>query len=243
MLKKISCYFVTSPCYHYRNATGGNGHRLVLPKRCDIPFGGWLLFKISWAELMKLTSTMSQSMINALKALFARHDIPSQLRTDNRPQFASAKMETFSKAYGFEHTTSSPWYPQSNGRVERTVRTVRNLFKKADDMYLALLVHRSTTLQWCNRNPAVLCKGTWEQTYLKYQAHLSPTGPTMITMVKLISCIKCKERVKRNFDQRHRVATLLEISDGSTVLVRLGKSKVRQVIPFTKPMLLDHTCI
>ena len=35
-----------------------------------------------------------------------------------------------------------------------------------------------------------------------------------------------KERLKSNFDQRHRVATLPEISDGSSVLIQFGKSKV-----------------
>ena len=102
---------------------------------------------------------MSQSIVNALKAVFSRHSIPSQLRTDNGPQFASAEMESFSKAYGFEHTTSSPRYLQSNRQVEQTVRTVKNLLKKVDDMYMyhSLLVYLSTPLQWCNRSPTELC--------------------------------------------------------------------------------------
>ena len=35
-----------------------------------------------------------------------------------------------------------------------------------------------------------------------------------------------KERLKRNFDQRHCVATLPEVPDASSVLVQFGKSKL-----------------
>ena len=41
-----------------------------------------------YLELVKLTSTTSQSIVNVLKAVFSRHGIPSQWRTDNGPQFA-----------------------------------------------------------------------------------------------------------------------------------------------------------
>ena len=51
--------------------------------------------------------------------------------------------ENDSSKWGFQHKTSSPVYPQSNGLAERTVQTVKNLMQKAkasgEDPYLSLL--------------------------------------------------------------------------------------------------------
>ena len=110
-------------------------------------------------ELIKLTSTTSSAIIPALKSIFSRHGIPQTLQSDNGPQFDSKEMAVFATSYGFLHETSSPYFPQSNGQVERTVRTVKQLLKKSTDPHLSLLVYRSTPLYWCNYSPAELLMG------------------------------------------------------------------------------------
>lgn len=56
------------------------------------------------------------------------------------PQFSSYE---FSTLYQFSHQPSSPHYPQSNGKVEKAVQTIKNLLRKSkdenQDFYLALL--------------------------------------------------------------------------------------------------------
>ncbi|XP_046621113.1 uncharacterized protein K02A2.6-like [Neodiprion virginianus] len=92
-----------------------------------------------------------------IKSLFARHGIPKTVRFDNGPQFSSHKLKQFAKAWGFEHTTSSPTYPRSNGLVERFVQTVKKMLKKAKedrkDQYLALLELRNTPISNCIESP------------------------------------------------------------------------------------------
>ena len=93
-----------------------------------------------YPEICRLTSTTSAATIQAMKAIFSRHGIPHTLRSDNGPhQFDSGEFESFSERYNFTHTTSSPHYPQSNGFIERGVKTVKKLLQKSDDPYLAML--------------------------------------------------------------------------------------------------------
>ena len=71
-----------------------------------------------------------------LKSLFARHGVPTTLVTDNGPQYVSQEMCQFSATYGFNHITSSPYYPQSNGLAEHSVKTVKGLFCHSPDPFL-----------------------------------------------------------------------------------------------------------
>ena len=61
---------------------------------------------------------------SVLKELFAEHDIPEILCTDNGPQFANALFTEFATDWKFDHNTSSPRNPRSNGQPEATMKTV-----------------------------------------------------------------------------------------------------------------------
>ena len=75
----------------------------------------------------------SATIITALKEMFSEHGTPEKLISDNGPQFSSAVFEAFSKEWNFKHVTSSPRYPQSNGFIERQVKTVKAAMEKAKD--------------------------------------------------------------------------------------------------------------
>ena len=62
-------------------------------------------------EVVKLTSTTSLNIIDALKDIFARHGIPETVVSDNGPQYSSLEFFQFSQKYNFQHITSSPYYP------------------------------------------------------------------------------------------------------------------------------------
>ena len=53
--------------------------------------------------------------------MFARHGIPLKLMSDGGPQYSSSEFADFAQQWGFEHVTSSPYHPCSNGLAERTV--------------------------------------------------------------------------------------------------------------------------
>ena len=101
-------------------------------------------------EVAKLPDTKSTTVITHTKSAFARHGIPSELISDNGPQYSSKEFELFAKQWEFKHTTVSPLNPQANGLVEKAVQTVKNLLTKAKqdhrDPYLGLLEYRNTPI-------------------------------------------------------------------------------------------------
>ena len=95
-------------------------------------------------EIIKMKTTTSASIIEALKTIFSRHGIPETLISDNGPQYASQEFTNIARSYNFCHVMSSPHFPQSNGQAERTVRTIKKLLKESDDPHMALLTYRTT---------------------------------------------------------------------------------------------------
>ena len=75
----------------------------------------------------------SAQTILQLKKIFSRHGIPDILFSDNGPQFDSHEFTNFSTDWQFQHITSSPRYPQSNGEVERAVQTMKAVLNKSND--------------------------------------------------------------------------------------------------------------
>ena len=102
------------------------------------------------AEVALLSkSTTAPDVITYLKPWFARHGIPDNVVSDNGPQFQASEFAKFANDYGFKHQPSSPKYLQSNGEVERAVKTVKSLLRKSTDPYLALMAYGSTPLENC----------------------------------------------------------------------------------------------
>lgn len=78
-------------------------------------------------KIAKLTSTTPEAVIENIKSIFAHHSIAETVQTDNGPQFSSGCFRVFASQWKFSHATSSPLFPQSNGEVERAVRTAEGL--------------------------------------------------------------------------------------------------------------------
>jgi transposase InsO family protein len=112
-----------------------------------------------YPDEIKLSSTASSAIISTLQAVFSRHGIPDVVRSNNGPQYASLEFAHFARAYGFHHDCSTPKFPQSNGQVERTVQTVKQLLKQSSDPYKSLLNYRSIPFPWCGRSPSELLMG------------------------------------------------------------------------------------
>ena len=83
-----------------------------------------------YPEIARLPSTKSKSVISFLKDWFCRYGKPITVFTDNGPQFDCEEFSNFAKEWDFSHETSSPYHSRSNGLVERSIQTVKNMLKK-----------------------------------------------------------------------------------------------------------------
>ena len=86
----------------------------------------------------------------------ARFGLPEKLRSDGDPLYTSYEFNTFCEQYDIKHQLSSAGYAQSNGFIERHVKTVKDMLYKSDDMFLALLNYRNIPISTDLPSPAIL---------------------------------------------------------------------------------------
>ena len=98
-----------------------------------------------WIEIIHLTTTTSSAVIAKMKDVFARLGLPQEVFSDNGPQFVSEQFRQFAKKCDFNHITSSPHLPNSNGEAERAVKTAKSILRQ-EDPWLALMIYRDTVI-------------------------------------------------------------------------------------------------
>ena len=121
-------------------------------------------------DISLMNDCQSSTVIAHTKKMFSKYGIPKIVFSDNGPEFSSAEYKLFSKQWDFQHDTSSPEYPQSNGCVERMIQTVKKCLKKnirdGDDPYLALLSLRTTPINENFSSPSTIMFGRKLRTIL-----------------------------------------------------------------------------
>ena len=126
----------------------------------------------------------SKTVVDLTKQIFSKHGILEIVRSDNGPHF-QGYYKTFSEDYGFEHVTSSPHYPRSNGFIESQVKIVKTLqkAKKSNiDPNIALLCLRSTPIDGQLSSPAELLFGRQVQDNLPKKVKLSPSRDVFVRL-------------------------------------------------------------
>ena len=94
----------------------------------------------------------ASGFISALRQSFCRKGVPDIVWSDQGTQFMSKQFQEFAKQWGFRHLTSTPRYPQNNGKSEATIKSMKKLIRTSwkgrsmdeDAFTRALLQHRNT---------------------------------------------------------------------------------------------------
>ncbi|WP_419589125.1 DDE-type integrase/transposase/recombinase, partial [Thiolapillus sp.] len=163
------------------------------------------------------TTSSSASVITALKQLFGEHGIPTKLVSDNGPQYDCNEFETFAANWGFQHITSSPRYPQSNGFIERMIQTIKKTMKKAEesnaDIDLALLCLRTTPIDSNLPSPAELLYSRKPRSNLPVLDHPTPQNDAVR------KCLKARQQTQKEYYDK-TVKDLSPLHSGQQILMQ-----------------------
>lgn len=170
-----------------------------------------------YIEIAKLKQLTAAEVILHSKSIFARQGIPEEVISDNGPQFSAEVFANFSRDYKFQHITSSPYHPRSNGEAERAVKTIKSLLKKGGDPYLALLAYRVTPLS-NGYSPSQLLMGRVLRSTVPTTRYIrKPRLPDFDSLQGKEK--QQRQKQKEYFDQHHGVKQLPQLEPGDTVWV------------------------
>ena len=113
-------------------------------------------------------SSGSKGLLAALRILFGTFGIPEEISSDGGPEYISDMFKDFIKKWGISHRKSSAHHPQSNGRAEVCVKSVKRLLRtntapdgslNTDAVMRGLLQLRNTPDHDTNLSPAEILLG------------------------------------------------------------------------------------
>ena len=110
-----------------------------------------------WGDVQRSKSGTSTSgsrgLTAALRQLFATFGVPFELSSDGGPEYIADETTDFLRRWGVHHRISSVAHPESNGRAELGVKSMKRLLRdnigtdgnlNTDEFLRAILAHRNT---------------------------------------------------------------------------------------------------
>jgi len=126
----------------------------------------------NWPDLREATAHNADAgadgLIKANRELFATFGVPEQLSSDGGPEYTSNAFQAFLRTWGVKHRLSSAYNPQSNGRAEVTVKSMKRLLRdnidpkgklNTDAVTRAILQIRNTPESDSGLSPAQILLG------------------------------------------------------------------------------------
>ncbi|UYV77695.1 K02A2.6-like, partial [Cordylochernes scorpioides] len=118
----------------------------------------------SFPEAIIINDISSKTIISKLKEIFARYGFPIEIVSDNGLQFVSKDTEQFFMKLGIKHIRVSPYYPKSNGKIERFHRYLKKQLISVklqgkdwkEELQCVLMAYRSTPHPSTGKTPALL---------------------------------------------------------------------------------------
>ena len=185
-----------------------------------------------WPEIVPMGHDTSAShLIKIIRQSFCLTGVPDTLWSDQGPQFTSKQFQDFAKQWGFQHRTSSPRYPQSNGKIEATVKSMKKLIKTSwndcslneDQLTRAILQYRNTPSRKDGLSPAQKLFGQPIQDTLP--AHCLAFSKEWQQNINDAEKVANENQQKVELYYNRHARTLPEIHIGSNVAIQDGDTK------------------
>jgi len=177
-----------------------------------------------------INSTSAFTVIPVLDRIFALLGIPDQLKTDNGPPWSSIELKKYADYLGFIHHRITPLWPESDGFVERFMKTLSKVLRTAkieeknwkQELFTFLRAYRNTPHASTNKTPSELLLHRNVKTRLPDLSHNLSVSPTTDSEVRIRDAV-AKEKMKTYADKR-RNTTYHNLKLGDVVLVKIQKT-------------------
>lgn len=102
------------------------------------PTGEYILVVVDYysrfQELEVMKGITASSTVKVFRKIFGRYGYPATLTADNGPQFISEDFKTYCEEVGVSLNTTTPYFPQQNGEVERQNRDIKRFCRIATNL-------------------------------------------------------------------------------------------------------------
>ena len=122
-----------------------------------------------WVEVERLRTNNFQLTKEVFLRWFRTYGVPEEVASDGGPPFNAHAYKTFLRNWDIRMRLSSAHYPQSNGRAEAAVKSVKRILLgninsttgdlNTDSAARAIMTHRNTPSQDTGVSPAVMLFG------------------------------------------------------------------------------------
>ena len=117
----------------------------------------WILVAIEyftkWAKSVPLRKAMGGAVAKFIKEnIIVRFGVPHRIINDNGTPFVNSDVRKMLEFYQVKHHWSSPYYPQGNGQVEATNKTLIKIISKMSQEYMGGWVMQLPDAFWAYKN-------------------------------------------------------------------------------------------
>ena len=124
----------------------------------------WILaatkYFTKWAEAVPLRKAIEGVVANFIKEnIIVRFGVPHRIISDNGTPFVNSDVRKTLQFYQVKHLQSSPYYPQRNGQVEVTNKTLIKIISKMSQEYTGGWTMHLPDALWAYRNSPKSAKG------------------------------------------------------------------------------------
>lgn len=212
-----------------------------------LPEGEYLLVVIDcysrFMEVIEMEGTTTSDVIRELSVIFSRFGIPLSLKADNAPQFSSecTEFREFCEANGVKLLNTIPYWPQSNGEVERQNRSILKRLRIAQELghdwrkelRLYLLTYHASKHPSTGKSPGEIMFGRRLRSKLPTLQNFQEDAS--VREQDLVSKEKGKEYADR---KRHAKAS--ELHEGDVVLLKRMRKKNKLDTDFANEEFIVH---
>jgi len=114
----------------------------------------WVDFYSDWPIIAPMDrDIITKHLLTTLIEIFSQTAVPDIMWTDRGPQFTAKSFQSFAQQWGFKYCKSTSHYPQSNGKAEVAVKSMKKLIHAAwNGKYLEVETLCQAIMQYCRHS-------------------------------------------------------------------------------------------